>query len=107
MHDPADHPAIVNPLDATYIRRQMRLNPRPLRLAQPKQIPTHAPDPLPKRIRILWNQDWVAAAAELMSFDPSLTTSAASLATTLWEARFDRVSAAVDIHRFELSVIAK
>jgi hypothetical protein len=45
MHDPADDPAIINTLDATYIRRQMRLDPRPLLVAQPKQIPAHGPDP--------------------------------------------------------------
>jgi hypothetical protein len=45
MHDPADHTPIVNPLDAPYIRRQMRLDPSPLLVAQPKQIPAHDPDP--------------------------------------------------------------
>jgi hypothetical protein len=57
MHDPADDSAIINSLDATDIGRQMRFDPNPLFVAQPKQIPAHGPDPLPKRIRIVWNQD--------------------------------------------------
>jgi hypothetical protein len=38
MHDPADDPPIVNPLDAANIGRQMRLDPCPLLVVQPKQI---------------------------------------------------------------------
>jgi hypothetical protein len=56
MHDAADDTAVVHPLDATYIRRQMRFNPLPLFIAQPKQIPAHDPDSLSKkrnRIRII------------------------------------------------------
>jgi hypothetical protein len=45
MHDPADDSAIVNPLDAAHIGRQMRLDPSPLFVAQPKQITAHDPDP--------------------------------------------------------------
>jgi len=45
MHDPADHPPIIDTLDAAYIGRQMRLDPRPLLVAQPKQILPHGPDP--------------------------------------------------------------
>jgi hypothetical protein len=71
MHDPTDNPAIIDPLHTANIRRQMRLDPGPLILAQPKQIPAHHPDPLPKRIRIVWNQDCPASAPQLMSFDPS------------------------------------
>src|SRR5580700_10604112 len=48
MHDPADDATIINPLDATNIDRQVRLDPRPLLLAQAKQVPAHDPDPLPK-----------------------------------------------------------
>jgi hypothetical protein len=47
MHDPADDAAIVHPLNTTNIRWQMRLNPSPLLVAQPKQISPHDPDPLP------------------------------------------------------------
>jgi hypothetical protein len=45
MHDAADDAAIIRPLDAPDIRRQMRFDPLPLPLAQPKQIPAHDPDP--------------------------------------------------------------
>jgi hypothetical protein len=41
----ADDAPIVRPLDAAYIRWQMRFNPPPLLLAQPKQVPAH--DPIP------------------------------------------------------------
>jgi hypothetical protein len=36
MNDPADDPAVVNPIYATNIRRQMRFNPTPFLIAQPK-----------------------------------------------------------------------
>jgi len=67
MHDAADHPAIVNPLNAAYIGRQMRFDPSPLLIAQPKQILAHDPNPLPKP-----NQDRIVRARKLMSFDPRL-----------------------------------
>jgi hypothetical protein len=66
MNDPADDPAIVNPLNAAHIGRQMRLDSGPLLVAQPKQIPAHDHDPLPKT-----NQDRIVRAQKLMSFDPS------------------------------------
>jgi hypothetical protein len=66
MHDAADDAAVVRPLDAPYIRRQMRLDPSPLLIAQPKQVPAHNPDPLPKT-----NQDRIVRAKKLMSSDPS------------------------------------
>ena len=66
MHDPADDPAIVYPLDAAHIPRQIRPNSSPLLVAQPKQILAHDPDPLPKT-----NQDRILKAQKLMSFDPS------------------------------------
>jgi hypothetical protein len=66
MHDPADDPAIVNPLHTANIGRQIRLNLSPLLVAQPKQIPAHDPDPLPKT-----NQDRIVGLETLMSFDPS------------------------------------
>jgi hypothetical protein len=72
MDDPADDPTIIDPIYAPNIRRQMRLNPNPLIVAQPKQVCPHDPDPLPKRIRIIWNQGSFASASKLMSFDPSL-----------------------------------
>jgi hypothetical protein len=48
MHDAADDPAIVRALDAPDIRRQARFDPLPLLIAQPKQVPAHDPNPLPK-----------------------------------------------------------
>ena len=52
MHDAADDAAVVRPLDAPYIRRQMRFDPSPLLVAQPKQVPAHNPDPFQQQIRI-------------------------------------------------------
>jgi hypothetical protein len=45
MHDATDNAPIVCTLDASHIRRQMRLNPLPLLIAQPKQVLPHGPDP--------------------------------------------------------------
>jgi hypothetical protein len=67
MHDAADDAAVVRPLDAPYIRRQMRFDSSPLFVAQPKQVPAHNPDPLPTT-----NQDRIVRAKKLMSSDPSL-----------------------------------
>jgi len=56
MHDATDNAAIVNSLDTSHIPRQMRLNPLPLLIAQPKQVLAHGPDPqnesVPHGIRI-------------------------------------------------------
>src|SRR5437899_3114577 len=41
VHDAADDAAIVHPLDAPDIRWQARLDPLPLLIAQPKQVPAH------------------------------------------------------------------
>jgi len=68
MHDPADDPTIIDPLYAPNICRQMRFNPSPLILAQPKQVRAHDSDPLPKRIRIVWDQDCPAQAPKLGPF---------------------------------------
>jgi hypothetical protein len=46
-HDPADNAAIIHPLDAPHVRRQVSFNPLPLFIAQPKPIPAHNPNPLP------------------------------------------------------------
>jgi hypothetical protein len=62
----ADNSAIVRPLDAPDIRRQVRLDPLPLLIAQPKQVVAHDPNPLPKT-----NQDRIVRAEKLMSSDPS------------------------------------
>src|SRR5262245_49245920 len=68
MHDAADDSAIVRPLDAPDIRRQVRFDPLPLLIAQPKQVIAHDPNPLPKT-----NQDRIVRAEKLMSSDPSPT----------------------------------
>jgi S1-C subfamily serine protease len=67
VHDAADDAAIVHPLDAPDIRRQARFDPLPLLIAQPKQVPAHNPDPLPKT-----NQDRIVRVEKLMSSDPSV-----------------------------------
>src|SRR5690349_22515572 len=66
MHDAADDSAIVRSLDAPDIRRQVRFDPLPLLIAQPKQVVAHDPNPLPKT-----NQDRIVRAEKLMSSDPS------------------------------------
>jgi len=66
MDNAADHTAIFRPLDAPDIRRQVRFNPLPLLIAQPKQILAHIPIPFQFRIRIVFSQ-------KLMSSDPSIT----------------------------------
>src|SRR6516165_3665740 len=66
MHDAADDSAIVRPLNAPDIRRQVRLDPLPLLIAQPKQVAAHDPNPLPKT-----NQDRIVRAQKLMSSDPN------------------------------------
>ena len=48
VYDTADNAAIVLPLDTAYISRQVRFDPLPLLVAQPKQIPAHDPNPSPK-----------------------------------------------------------
>jgi hypothetical protein len=66
MHDAADHAAIIYALDASYIPRQVKFDPLPLLIAQPKQVFAHDPNPLPKT-----NQDRIVRPKELMSFHPS------------------------------------
>jgi hypothetical protein len=55
MDNAADHTAIFRPFDAPDIRRQVRLNPLPLLIAQPKQILAHIPIPFHFRIRIVFS----------------------------------------------------
>ena len=45
MNDAANDPAVVHPLNATYIRRQTGCDPLPLLIVQPKQVLAHDPDP--------------------------------------------------------------
>jgi len=54
MNDTADDAAIVCTLNTTDIRRQMRFDPPPLFLAQPKQVLAHDP-PFQNRIRIVFS----------------------------------------------------
>jgi hypothetical protein len=64
MHNAADDAAIIYPLDTAHIRRQMRLNSRPLFVAQPEQISAHHPSPNTNQYRIV-------RAQGLMSSDPN------------------------------------
>ena len=41
VDDAADHPAVVNTRLAARIRRQVRLDPRKLRVREPETIPIH------------------------------------------------------------------
>jgi hypothetical protein len=41
MHDAANDAAVIDSLDPANIRRQVSLDPRPLFVAQPEQIPAH------------------------------------------------------------------
>jgi len=41
MHDAANDAAVIYSLDAANIRRQVSLDPPPLFVAQPEQIPAH------------------------------------------------------------------
>jgi hypothetical protein len=43
VHDAADDAAIIHSLDAPDVCRQMRFNPLPLLIAQPKQVSAHDP----------------------------------------------------------------
>src|SRR5262249_8312998 len=65
------------PLDAPDICRQVRLDPLPLLIAQPKQVAAHDPNPLPKT-----NQDRIVRAEKLMSSDPS-----SCLMLMIWSSR--------------------
>jgi hypothetical protein len=53
VNDSTNDATIILSLDTTYISRQMRFDPMPLLVAQPKQIPAHDPNPSPKRISIV------------------------------------------------------
>jgi hypothetical protein len=57
MHDAADDAPIIRPLDAPYIRWQMRLDPFPLLIAEPKKIRAHGPfPPSKKRIKTVLSE---------------------------------------------------
>jgi hypothetical protein len=65
VYDAADNATIVLPLDTAHIGRQVRFDPLPLRIAQPKQIPAHDPI-LPQE-----SQYRIVTAEKLMSSHPS------------------------------------
>jgi hypothetical protein len=65
VHDATDDAAIICSLYAAHILRQVRFDPLPLIIGQPKLVPAHDPSPLPKT-----NQDRIVAVEKLMSFDP-------------------------------------
>jgi hypothetical protein len=45
MHNAADDPTVVRALNASHIGRQMRFDPLPLFIAEPKQVLAHIPIP--------------------------------------------------------------
>jgi hypothetical protein len=49
----ADDAAIIHAIDTAHIRRQMRLDPRPLLVAQPEEISAHQSFPQNESIRIV------------------------------------------------------
>lgn len=68
MYNAADNAAIVLPLDTAHIGWQVRFDPLPLLVAQPKQTPTHDPNPSPKE-----NQYRIVGAEQLMSSHSNYT----------------------------------
>jgi len=67
MQDAADHAAIIHAILAAYVRRQMRLDPSPLLVVQPKQVASHdLCSPLAE------NHYPIQPSSVLLSFDPSL-----------------------------------
>gem|GEM_PF-3778167 len=69
VHDPTDDAAIVHPLDATRIRRQVRFDPALLLTAQPKRLLRTIPLFHKK------NQHRIVRTNGLMSSDPSSAVS--------------------------------
>ena len=70
MHDPADHAAIVLPLDTAHIRRQDEVRSAPTAHRSAKTSSCACPDL--QTNQAIWNQDCLRAAAKLMSSGPSL-----------------------------------
>lgn len=69
MQDAADHSPVVDPFLATHICRQIRLNPRPLFVVQPKQIAPYPP--LRSESSRAENQQPIYAATLLLGFRPN------------------------------------
>jgi hypothetical protein len=70
-----DHAPVIRSLDAAHIRRQMRLNSRPLLVTQPEQISAHQYFPQ-------YESKSYCGAQRLMSFDPKSSVFAFPLPPT-------------------------
>jgi hypothetical protein len=68
MQDTADHTAVVHPFLAAHVSRQMWFDPKPLFIAQPKQV---VPHPICLRITQQSNQQPIQPARLLLSVGPS------------------------------------
>src|SRR5437879_4345909 len=69
MQDAADHAAIIHAILAAYVRRQMRLDPSPLLVVQPKQVASHDLRSPPAE-----NHCPIQPSSVLLSFDPRSRT---------------------------------
>jgi len=67
MKDAADHPAVINPILAAYIRRQIGFDLPPLIVTQPKQIAAHLSSP---RITELRESATDSASNDFIGFQP-------------------------------------
>jgi hypothetical protein len=65
MQDAADHPTVVRPFLAAHVGRKQRLDPLPLIVAQPEQIPRIFSAPLTAE-----NQQPILTATDLLGFNP-------------------------------------
>src|SRR5579883_2769992 len=77
MHDAANDTTIIGPLHAPDIRRQVRFDPLPLLIAQPKQVASHRPSGR-IRERDSENQQPIHTATYLLGFDPSSPSATAA-----------------------------
>jgi len=68
MQDAADHAAIIHAILAAYVRRQMRLDPSPLLVVQPKQVASHDLCSPPAE-----NHYPIQPSSVLLSFDPNMS----------------------------------
>jgi hypothetical protein len=56
VHNATDDPPVIRSLDAANIGRQMRLDPRPLFVAQPEQISAHESFPQYESLSYCWGR---------------------------------------------------
>src|SRR5690348_7847984 len=75
VHDAADDPSVIDPLLAPNVGRQIRFDPHPLLVAQPKQVASHLPCSWPAR-----NHQAILPSTTLLGFDPSYLASTDTLA---------------------------